>query len=43
VIEEGEVKAFAGLAPELWAADAHAFFAMLTNLFTEHRFDSSIF
>lgn len=35
----GEVRAFAGLVPELWAADAFAFFTTLTNLFSEDKYD----
>jgi hypothetical protein len=43
VTESGGIKAFAGIVPELWAADAFAFFSMLTNLFRDDRFDASIF
>jgi hypothetical protein len=39
----GEVRAFAGLVPELWAADAFAFFTTLTNLFSEDKYDPKIF
>jgi hypothetical protein len=42
-IESGEVRAFAGLAPELWAADAFAFFTTLTNLFSEDKYDPHAF
>lgn len=41
--ENGGVRAFAGMVPELWAADAFAFFSMLTNLFQENKFDPAIF
>jgi hypothetical protein len=37
------VRAFAGLAPELWAADAFAFFTALTNLLTEDKYDPKTF
>jgi hypothetical protein len=37
------VRAFAGIVPELWAADAFAFFTTLTNLFSENKFDASAF
>lgn len=43
VVQVAEVQAFAGMAPELWSADAFAFFSMLQNLFNENRFDPSIF
>jgi Domain of unknown function (DUF4331) len=43
MVEEGQVQAFAGMAPELWAADAFAFFSMLQNLFNENRFDPQVF
>jgi Domain of unknown function (DUF4331) len=43
MVEAGEVKAFAGMAPELWAADAFAFFRTLTNLFEADRFDPKVF
>jgi hypothetical protein len=43
VVETGGVKAFAGIRPELWAADAFAFFKTLTNLFNENRFDPTVF
>jgi hypothetical protein len=43
VTEQFDVKAFAGLVPELWAADAGAFFAMLTNLFEKDLFDAAVF
>jgi hypothetical protein len=42
-INAGEVRAFAGLAPELWAADAFAFFTTLTNLFSEDKYDPKAF
>jgi hypothetical protein len=42
-IVAGEVRAFAGLVPELWAADAHAFFTALTNLFSEGKYDPKAF
>jgi len=42
-VEVGEVKAFAGMKPELWAADAFAFFKTLTNLFEADRFDAAVF
>jgi hypothetical protein len=37
------VQAFAGLVPELWAADAFAFFATLGNLFNEDKYDPKTF
>jgi Domain of unknown function (DUF4331) len=37
------IRAFAGIVPELWAADAFAFFTTLTNLFSENKFDASAF
>ena len=52
VIAEGEtgvsvaangVRVYAGLAPELWAADALAFFTTLTNLFSENKYDPATF
>jgi Domain of unknown function (DUF4331) len=52
VIAEGEtgtsaeangVRVHAGLAPELWAADALAFFTTLTNLFSEDKYDRATF
>lgn len=52
VIVEGEtgtptekhgVRVYAGLAPELWAADAFAFFTTLTNLFTGDKYDPTAF
>jgi hypothetical protein len=39
----GGIRAFAGLVPELWAADAVAFFTTLTNLFTADKFDPAVF
>jgi Domain of unknown function (DUF4331) len=39
----GEIRAFAGLVPELWAADAFAFFTTLTNLFSEDKYDPKTF
>jgi hypothetical protein len=42
-IEANGVRAFAGLAPELWAADAFAFFTTLTNLFSEDKYDPKTF
>jgi hypothetical protein len=42
-VEMADVQAFAGMVPELWAADAFAFFTMLQNLFNENRFDPNIF
>jgi hypothetical protein len=39
----GGVRAFAGLVPELWAADAFAFFTTLTNLFNEDKYDPQTF
>jgi Domain of unknown function (DUF4331) len=38
-----EVRAFAGLVPELWAADAFAFFTTLGNLFNEDKYDPATF
>src|ERR1700749_933375 len=52
VIVEGEtgtptektgVRVYAGLAPELWAADAFAFFTTLTNLFMADKYDPTAF
>jgi hypothetical protein len=43
MVEVKEVQAFAGMVPELWAADAFAFFSMLQNLFNENRFDPTVF
>jgi uncharacterized protein DUF4331 len=37
------VRAFVGLAPELWAADAIAFFNFLTALYKENCFDGAVF
>ncbi|MDX6567374.1 MAG: hypothetical protein QOE10_3036 [Gaiellales bacterium] len=37
------VRAFVGMAPELWAADAIAFFNFLTTLNKEDRFDPNVF
>jgi membrane fusion protein, multidrug efflux system len=42
-VRGAQIKAFAGMVPEMWAADAFAFFSMLTNLFQEDRFDPKIF
>jgi hypothetical protein len=42
-VSAGEVRAFAGLVPELWAADAFAFFTTLTNLFSENKYDPKVF
>src|ERR1700748_1785371 len=39
----GDVKAFVGVAPELWAADAIAFFNMLEALYKEDRFGAEAF
>lgn len=43
VIEKHGVRIYAGLVPELWAADAHAFFTTLTNLFNEDKYDPATF
>jgi hypothetical protein len=43
IITADEIRAFAGLAPELWAADAFAFFTTLTNLFSEDKYDPKTF
>src|SRR6202042_2386872 len=37
------VSAFVGIAPEMWAADAIAFFNLLNALYKEDRFDGSVF
>src|ERR1700742_3691926 len=37
------VRVYAGVAPELWAADALAFFTTLTNLFSEDKYDPATF
>jgi hypothetical protein len=37
------VSAFVGVAPDLWAADAVAFFHLLTTFFTEDRFNPDVF
>jgi hypothetical protein len=37
------VTAFVGVSPELWAADAMAFFNLLTRLYKEDRFDPEVF
>jgi hypothetical protein len=37
------VSAFAGVAPDLWAADAVAFFHLLTTFFSEDRFNPDVF
>jgi hypothetical protein len=42
-VNAGAVRAFAGLVPELWAADAFAFFTTLTNLFSEDRYEPKTF
>jgi hypothetical protein len=42
-VAASEVRAFAGLVPELWAADAFAFFTTLTNLFAEDKYDPKTF
>ena len=42
-VEANGVRAYAGLAPELWAADALAFFTTLTNLFSEDKYDPATF
>jgi hypothetical protein len=39
----GGIGAFAGLVPELWAADAVAFFTTLTNLFIADKYDPAVF
>jgi hypothetical protein len=38
-----DIRAFVGVAPELWAADAIAFFNFLTALHQEDRFDITAF
>jgi Domain of unknown function (DUF4331) len=35
---DGGVRAFVGVAPEMWAADAFGFFTLLNTLYTEARF-----
>jgi hypothetical protein len=42
-VEVNDVRVYAGLAPELWAADALAFFTTLTNLFSEDKYDTATF
>jgi hypothetical protein len=42
-VEASAVRVYAGLAPELWAADALAFFTTLTNLFSEDKYDPATF
>ncbi|MEA2912436.1 MAG: hypothetical protein QOJ15_4517 [Bradyrhizobium sp.] len=42
-VEANAVRVYAGLAPELWAADALAFFTTLTNLFSEDKYDAATF
>ncbi|MDT7720394.1 MAG: hypothetical protein QOE94_1405, partial [Mycobacterium sp.] len=42
-VEASAVRVYAGLAPELWAADALAFFTTLTNLFSEDKDDPATF
>src|ERR1700742_4161604 len=42
-VEANGVRVYAGLAPELWAADALAFFTTLTNLFSEDMYDPATF
>lgn len=37
------IEAYAGLVPELWAADAFAFFTTLSNLFNEDKYDPTTF
>src|ERR1700722_7535905 len=37
------VSAFVGLAPEMWAADAIAFFNLLNALYKEDRYDAEVF
>jgi hypothetical protein len=39
----GDISAFVGVAPELWAADAIAFFNMLEALYKEDRFGAEAF
>jgi hypothetical protein len=39
----GDIRAFVSVVPELWAADAGAFFGMLTALHEEDRFDEKVF
>jgi hypothetical protein len=41
--ESSGVRAFVGVAPELWAADAIAFFNLLNGLYKEDRFDGDVF
>jgi hypothetical protein len=43
VVEQNGVRAYAGVAPELWAADAIAFFNFLEGLHKEERFASEAF
>jgi hypothetical protein len=37
------VSAFVGIAPEMWAADAIAFFNLLNALYKEDRYDAEVF
>jgi hypothetical protein len=37
------VSAFVGIAPEMWAADAIAFFNLLNALYKEDRYDADVF
>jgi hypothetical protein len=43
LVESSGVRAFVGMAPELWAADASAFFNLLNALYKEDRFDEDVF
>src|SRR6201986_164806 len=43
VSSSAEVSAFAGIAPEMWAADAIAFFNLLNGLYKEDRYNAEVF
>jgi hypothetical protein len=43
VATDSGIRAFVGVSPELWAADAIAFFNLLTALYKENRFDGDVF
>jgi hypothetical protein len=42
IAASSDVRAFVGMVPELWAADAFASFTMLNALFVEDRFEGDI-
>lgn len=43
VTSSNRVSGFVGIAPEMWAADAIAFFNLLNALYKEDRFDARVF